>query len=200
MPSCSSVLGQEREATDELSPDHLCRKIHPRHAPTPRAGPRRDRPGAGAASEHHRAGGATQSRQERRHLPPAAGRLVRPSRSRRNRRFSPADWDRVAALVREDWSPEQVAGWLHRQGCLEISHETIYRYIWVDKRQGAGSTRTCAAPGSCGASATGATTAAGAWRGSARSRHAPPRPRRGRGWGIGRRTPSSVPASRGPAY
>ena len=60
----------------------------------------------------------------------------RRSRSRRNRRFSPADWDRVAALVREDWSPEQVAGWLHRQGRLEISHETIYRYIWVDQRQG----------------------------------------------------------------
>ena len=60
----------------------------------------------------------------------------RRSRSRRNRRFSPADWERVAALVREDWSPEQVAGWLHRQGRLEISHETIYRYIWVDKRQG----------------------------------------------------------------
>jgi IS30 family transposase len=60
----------------------------------------------------------------------------RRSRSRRNRRFSPADWDRVAALVREDWSPEQVAGWLRRQGRLEISHETIYRYIWVDKRQG----------------------------------------------------------------
>lgn len=60
----------------------------------------------------------------------------RRSRSRRNRRFSPADWARVAALVLEDWSPEQVAGWLRRQGRLEISHETIYRYIWVDKRQG----------------------------------------------------------------
>lgn len=36
----------------------------------------------------------------------------RRSRSRRNRRFSPADWDRVAELVLEDWSPEQIAGWL----------------------------------------------------------------------------------------
>ena len=60
----------------------------------------------------------------------------RRSRSRRNRRFAAADWVRVAALVREDWSPEQVAGWLRRWGQLAISHETIYRYIWADKRAG----------------------------------------------------------------
>ena len=34
----------------------------------------------------------------------------RRSRSRRNARFSAADWNQVLALVREDWSPEQVAG------------------------------------------------------------------------------------------
>jgi len=60
----------------------------------------------------------------------------RRSRSRRNRRFAAADWERVQELVREDWSPEQVAGWLRRHHELAISHETIYRYIWADKRQG----------------------------------------------------------------
>jgi IS30 family transposase len=60
----------------------------------------------------------------------------RRSRSRRNRRFGAAEWARVVALVREDWSPEQVAGWLRRWGELAISHETIYRYIWADKREG----------------------------------------------------------------
>ncbi len=60
----------------------------------------------------------------------------RRSRSRRNRRFAAADWERVQVLVREDWSPEQVAGWLRRHRRLAISHETIYRYIWADKRQG----------------------------------------------------------------
>ena len=60
----------------------------------------------------------------------------RRSRSRRNQRFAAADWRRVEALVRQDWSPEQVAGWLRRQRLLAISHETIYRYIWADKRQG----------------------------------------------------------------
>lgn len=60
----------------------------------------------------------------------------RRSRSRRNRRFSPADWDRIQTLLREDWSPEQVAGRLRLQGELRISHETIYRYLWADKRRG----------------------------------------------------------------
>jgi transposase, IS30 family len=62
----------------------------------------------------------------------------RRSRSRRNQRFTAAAWARIEALLREDWSPEQVAGWLRRQGELAISHETIYRYIWADKRAGGG--------------------------------------------------------------
>jgi len=60
----------------------------------------------------------------------------RRSRSRRNQRFSPADWRQVQELLREDWSPEQVTGWLRRFHLLAISHETIYRYIWADKRGG----------------------------------------------------------------
>jgi IS30 family transposase len=60
----------------------------------------------------------------------------RRSRSRRNRRFSGADWARVQALVREDWSPEQIAGRLRRHRELAISHETIYRYLWEDKHAG----------------------------------------------------------------
>ncbi len=60
----------------------------------------------------------------------------RRSRSRRNRRFSARDWDRIQALLREDWSPEQIAGRLRADRELAISHETIYRYIWADKRAG----------------------------------------------------------------
>jgi len=60
----------------------------------------------------------------------------RRSRSRRNRRFSASDWARVQTLVREDWSPEQIAGRLRVDQELAISHETIYRYLWADKRQG----------------------------------------------------------------
>jgi IS30 family transposase len=60
----------------------------------------------------------------------------RRSRSRRNGRFSATDWKRIGGLLREDWSPEQVAGRLRLLGQLAISHETIYRYIWADKRAG----------------------------------------------------------------
>ena len=60
----------------------------------------------------------------------------RRSRSRRNRQFLSAQWARIQGLLREDWSPEQVAGWLRRRGELTISHETIYRYIWADKQAG----------------------------------------------------------------
>ena len=60
----------------------------------------------------------------------------RRSRSRRNQRFSAADWDLVEAWLREDFSPEQVSGWLRRFRLLRISHETIYRYVWDDRARG----------------------------------------------------------------
>lgn len=60
----------------------------------------------------------------------------RRSRSRRNRQFTSAEWAQVHELLREDWSPEQVAGWLRRFHLLSISHETIYRDIWADKHAG----------------------------------------------------------------
>lgn len=60
----------------------------------------------------------------------------RRSRSRRNRRFAGDDWALVASLVEDLWSPEQISGTLRRQGRLRISHETIYRYIWEDRRRG----------------------------------------------------------------
>lgn len=38
----------------------------------------------------------------------------------------------VIALIRLDWSPEQVSLWLKEQRVLSISHSTIYRYVWYD--------------------------------------------------------------------
>jgi len=60
----------------------------------------------------------------------------RRAQSRRNQRFSAADWERIQFLLREDWSPEQVAGRLRLERELAISHETIYRHVWADKRRG----------------------------------------------------------------
>jgi IS30 family transposase len=60
----------------------------------------------------------------------------RRSHSRRNQRFSVADWAQVHVRLREKWSPEQVAGRFRLAHGLRISHETIYRHIWADKRAG----------------------------------------------------------------
>jgi IS30 family transposase len=62
---------------------------------------------------------------------------TRRSHSRRNFRLTGQDWDLVEALLkREDWSPEQIAGRMGLEGRLQISHETIYRHVWNDKRHG----------------------------------------------------------------
>jgi IS30 family transposase len=60
----------------------------------------------------------------------------RRSRSRCNTQFTAAQWAFVEDLLREDWSPEQIVGWCTRFRLLTISHETIYRRIWADKRRG----------------------------------------------------------------
>jgi IS30 family transposase len=60
----------------------------------------------------------------------------RRSRSRRNLRFSAEDFALIDELLCQHWSPEQVAGYLRRQGRLSVSHETIYRHVWRDKRAG----------------------------------------------------------------
>jgi IS30 family transposase len=60
----------------------------------------------------------------------------RRSRSRRNRHFTAADFALIDALLRRQWSPEQVSGYLRRTGRLSISHETIYRHVWRDKKRG----------------------------------------------------------------
>jgi len=46
--------------------------------------------------------------------------------------------DVVAKKLKEDWSPEQISGWLKRRyrdnGAMYVSHETIYRTLFVQSR------------------------------------------------------------------
>lgn len=69
---------------------------------------------------------------------PHAGSMYRGrrSRSRKGTGFLPLQLRRVEALFREDYSPEQVSGWLRSEGEFLISHETIYRHIWADRSAG----------------------------------------------------------------
>ncbi len=60
----------------------------------------------------------------------------RRSRSRRSTHFTPQQWRYVHRQLRKQWSPEQIAGRLRRDGAWTISHETIYTHIWADKARG----------------------------------------------------------------
>jgi IS30 family transposase len=42
----------------------------------------------------------------------------------------------VEAKIREDWSPEQISGWLLGEHSRILSHERIYQHIWSNKRKG----------------------------------------------------------------
>ena len=53
----------------------------------------------------------------------------RRSKSRRGPHHSEEDYARIRALLGQQYSPEQIAGVLRRDGVLRISHQTIYRYI-----------------------------------------------------------------------
>lgn len=43
---------------------------------------------------------------------------------------------KVEELIKEDYSPEQIAGYCKEEGLECVSHETIYQRIWADKKQG----------------------------------------------------------------
>ena len=51
-------------------------------------------------------------------------------------KMTPVMIELVQHYIRQDFSPEQVSGFLDRNHELKISHETIYKYIWSDKKTG----------------------------------------------------------------
>jgi IS30 family transposase len=45
-------------------------------------------------------------------------------------------WQEVERLLRQDWSPEQIAGRLKLENKATVSHECIYLYVYAEKRRG----------------------------------------------------------------
>ena len=62
--------------------------------------------------------------------------VARRRRSRRNRRYGVREFRAIEALVREELSPEQIVGRRQLEGKAVMSHETIYCWIWADKKRG----------------------------------------------------------------
>jgi len=52
------------------------------------------------------------------------------------KRISAEIWEVVKEKLRQDWSPEQVSGWLKKRQEIRISHEWIYQYILTEKQAG----------------------------------------------------------------
>ncbi len=62
--------------------------------------------------------------------------VARRRRSRRGSHYSPEVYREVEAAIRERWSPEQIVGRFRAAGKVVPSHETIYRRLRRDKREG----------------------------------------------------------------
>lgn len=62
--------------------------------------------------------------------------LTRRTEARRVLHHSAQQYGVVEALLREKWSPEQVAGTMEMSFGFRISHQTIYRYVRQDRCRG----------------------------------------------------------------
>ena len=52
------------------------------------------------------------------------------------KRISVETWTQIDEKLRQDWSPEQISGWLEKNTDTAVSHEWIYQHIYLDKRTG----------------------------------------------------------------
>lgn len=57
-------------------------------------------------------------------------------RARLGSTYTDAQMKRVEQLLKLDYSPDQISGYLKRQREFNISHETIYRHLLADKKAG----------------------------------------------------------------
>ncbi len=77
------------------------------------------------------------NRGQRGYRPKQADELAEARKQQRVKaRIQPETWAQVAALVRQEWSPEQIAGRLALEKQLSVSHERIYQYLYADKARG----------------------------------------------------------------
>jgi len=52
------------------------------------------------------------------------------------RRFKEEEKKLARELLEKDYSPDQIVGYCRRKGIKMVSHETLYQWIWWDKRHG----------------------------------------------------------------
>lgn len=57
-------------------------------------------------------------------------------RNKARKSITEETWQQVEALIRIEWSPEQISGRFKLRGEPGVSHERIYQHILWDKEQG----------------------------------------------------------------
>jgi len=75
------------------------------------------------------------NRGKRGYRPKQAHQFALQRRKKACKRITADIWALVEEKLRQDWSPEQIAGRFKEEG-IAISHEHIYQYIYADKRVG----------------------------------------------------------------
>ena len=68
--------------------------------------------------------------------PKQAHKFASNRRKKAQYRIAASTWILIEALIRQEWSPEQVSDWLKVNYSFQISHEWIYQYILMDKHAG----------------------------------------------------------------
>jgi IS30 family transposase len=77
------------------------------------------------------------NRGKRGYRPKQAHRFTLKRRRNAATKRIPAEiWTRIDEKLRQDWSPEQVSGWLKKNTDTVVCHEWIYQHIYKDKRSG----------------------------------------------------------------
>lgn len=76
------------------------------------------------------------NRGQRGYRPKQAHQKAQERRARNGPQIEEQDWQLVEERLVLDWSPEQISAWLKSERDIQISHESIYRYIYADKRAG----------------------------------------------------------------
>jgi len=75
------------------------------------------------------------NRGKRGYRPKRAHQFALRRRKKARKRITADIWALVEEKLRQDWSPEQIAGRFREEGIV-ISHEHIYQYVYADKRVG----------------------------------------------------------------
>jgi IS30 family transposase len=73
---------------------------------------------------------------QRGYRPRQAEQFSQARRKKGQPRIEASTWQVVAEKLQQDWSPEQISGWLLRNKAVHISPEWIYQFVYADYRAG----------------------------------------------------------------